>query len=120
MPRRIRKKSSLLSPAGNLIRRLSDTDKRLRRRALKWSLWVLAVLFGCSLMFGTYSVPRIIRLSLQKESLVKANRELTADLIDAERIRSMLTSNKRYIEYVARTHYYMVRPGEIVYRYRGH
>jgi cell division protein FtsB len=118
MPRRISKKPSILSPAGNLIRKLSDTDIRLRRRVLKGSLWVLGLLFAYSLMFGTYSVPRISRLTLQKRSLIETNRELTAQLVDADRMRDLLKSDREYIEYIARTKYFMVRPGETIFRYR--
>jgi cell division protein FtsB len=118
MPRRIKKKTSILSPAGNLLRKLSDTDIRLRRRILLVSLSVLGLLFAYSLMFGTYSVPRIARLTYQKQSLIEMNRELTAQLIDADRTRSLLRSDREYIEYIARTRYYMVRPGETIFRYR--
>ncbi|RKX26742.1 MAG: hypothetical protein DRP45_02720 [Candidatus Zixiibacteriota bacterium] len=119
MPRRVRKKTPLFAPAGSLIRKLSETDKRLRRKILKISLWGLAVLFFSSIAFGTYSIPRIIRLSFQKSSLIETNRMLTADLIDAARVRDLLTSDASYIEYIARTRYYMVHPNEIIYRYRG-
>jgi cell division protein FtsB len=118
MPRRIRKKTSILAPAGNLLRKLSDTDTRLRRRILKASLWVLGLAFAYSLMFGTYSIPRIARLTLQKRSLIETNRELTAQLVDADRMRDLLKSDREYIEYVARTKYFMVRPGETIFRYR--
>ena len=119
MPRRIKKKPSLLAPAGNFIKKLSNTDKRLRRQVLKASLWGLAVLFGYSLMFGTYSVPRIVKLKIQKAALIESNQKLTAELIDAVRVRDMLKSDPGFIEQIARTRYYMVRPDEIIYRYRG-
>lgn len=118
MPRRIKKKPSLLAPAGNLIRRLSDTDKRLRRRVLTYSLWIVGVLFVYGLLFGTYSLPRIIKLHFKEQSLVEANRQLTVDLIDAVRQRKMLRDDPDYIEYIARTRYFMVRPDETVYRFR--
>ena len=119
MPRRVRKKPSLLSPAGNLIKRLSDTDARFRRRILKGSICAVAALFAVSLLFGTYSLPRIARLQLQKGTLVESNRRLSAELVDAIRMRNMLSSDRGYIEEIARTHYYMVRPNETIYRYRG-
>ena len=119
MPRRIKKKPSLFAPAGNLIRKLSETDKRLRRRVLKISLWLLALTVAYSWTFGTYSVPRIVKLKLQKSALIDANRELSADLVDAARVRDMLRTDPGYIEQIARTRYYMVRPGETIYRYRG-
>ena len=119
MPRRVKKRTSLFAPAGNLIRKLAETDKRLRRRVLKVSLWLLALTVAYSWTFGTYSVPRIVKLQLHKSALVDANRDLTADLIDAVRVRDMLASDAGYIEQIARTQYYLVRPGETIYRYRG-
>lgn len=119
MPRKARqKKPSLLAPAGDLLKRLSNADSRLRRRILQIGLWGLAVLFAYSLLIGTYSVPRIVRLNLKKQALIETNRRLAADLIDSDRIREMLTDDPVYIEQVARTRYYMVRPNEIIYRYR--
>lgn len=119
MPRKIRpQKPSLLAPAGSLVKRLSNADSRLRRRALRVGLWALAGLFTISLLFGTYSLPRIVRLHFKRDALIETNRRLTADLIDAARIREMLTSDAAYIEQIARSRYYMVRPNEIIYRYR--
>ncbi len=86
---------------------------------LRISLWGLAGLFAVSLLFGTYSVPRIIKLHLQKSTLIETNRRLTAELVDAVRVREMLRSDPLFIEQIARTRYYMVRPGETIYRYRG-
>lgn len=120
MPRKIRrKKSNLLAPAGSLIKKLSNADNRLRRRILHISLWALAGLFTVSLMFGTYSIPRIIKLELKKEALVETNRRLLVDLVDADRVRSLLRNDPVYIEEIARTRYYMVRPDETIFRYRG-
>lgn len=120
MPRRIKnKKSSLLAPASSLLKTLSNADSRLRRRVLKFGLYGLAGLFAVSLLVGTYSLPRIVKLQLQKRALIESNRSLTTNLIDADRVRSLLQSNPLYIEEIARSHYYMVRPGEIIYRYRG-
>ncbi len=120
MPRRVQKKRpSLLSPAGSLIKKLSETDKRHRRKALKISLWVVTLMFTYSLCFGTYSIPRVVKLSLRKSALVESNRELTARLIDGARERELLRSDATYIEQVARSRYFMVRPGETVYRYRS-
>ena len=79
----------------------------------------MAGLFAVSLLFGTYSVPRIVKLQLQKSSLAESNRRLTADLIDAVRIRDMLKDDPYYIEQIARSRYYMIRPNETIYRYRG-
>ena len=119
MPRKARqKKPSLLAPAGNLLKRLSNADSRLRRRILQIGLWGLAALFAYGLFIGTYSVPRIVRLNVKKQALLETNRRLAADLVDAVRISDLLTHDSTYIEQVARTRYYMVRPNEIVYRYR--
>ena len=120
MPRRVRrKKPSLLAPAGNLLKKLSNADNRLRRRVLKISLWGLAGLFTISVTFGTYSIPRITKLYLKRDALIESNRRLTVQLIDDARVRDMLASNPGYIEHIARTRYYMVRPNETIYRYRG-
>ena len=120
MPRRIRnKKPSLLAPAGNLIMSLSNADSRLRRRVLRVGLWGLAGLFVISLLFGNYSMVRIVKLQLKKSTLIETNRQLTINLIDVARSRDMLLDDPYYIEQIARSRYYMVRPGEIIYRYRG-
>lgn len=119
MPRRVRQKPSLLAPVGNLIRSLSDTDRRLRRRVLRGSLWGLSVLFAWSLLIGTYSLPRIFRLNMEKSGLIESNRELTVRLIDAVRVRDMLKGDPVYIERIARTRYFMVRSNETIYRYRS-
>ena len=120
MPRRINNKPSLLEPAGDLIRKFSDADSRLRRRVVKGALLAVGAWFAFSLLFGTYSLPRIVRLQLQKHDLTEANRQLTVELIDADRIRELLRSDPSFIESVARTRFYMARPNEIIYRYRGH
>jgi len=114
-----KKRPSLLSPAGNLIKKLSETDKRHRRKAFRIALWVVALGFTYTLCFGTYSIPRVVKLSLRKSALVESNRELTARVIDASRERELLQSDATYIEQVARTRYFMVRPGETVYRYHS-
>jgi cell division protein FtsB len=120
MPRRIKQSRSLITPlAENFIRRLSSTDKRLWRKIIKYSFWTLGLLFVYSLMSGTYGMPRIVRLELEKSSLIEANRKLTIELIDAARIRKMLESDPNYIEYIARTRYRMAYPNETIYRYRG-
>ena len=119
MPRRKRSRSSLLAPAGDLIKKLSDHDSRLRRRILKVALWGFGIWFTYSLLVGTYGLPRIARLQLQKDALENANRELSVELIDAARERNLLLSDSTYIEHVARSRYYLARPNEIIYRYRG-
>jgi cell division protein FtsB len=120
MPRRIKKSRSFLGPlADNLKQRLKSTDTRVRRRIIKISFWVIVLLFMHSLVSGTYGIPRIIRLELERRSLIEANRELTADLVLADRRKRLLRSDSTFIEYIARTKYRMVRPGETIYRYRG-
>jgi len=119
MPRRKRSRSSLLAPAGDLIKKLSDHDSRLRRRILKVALWAFGIWFTFSLFVGTYGLPRIARLHLQKGALENSNRDLTVELIDAARQRYLLLTDSGYIEEVARSRYYLSHPNEIIYRYRG-
>jgi len=120
MSRRIKKSRSFFAPlAENFMRRLSSTDKRLRRKVVRYGFWTLGLLFFYSLMVGTYSLPRIARLELQKRTLIKANRNLTIELIDAARIKRLLESHPGYIEYIARTKYHMARPNETIYRFRS-
>ena len=76
-------------------------------------------MFFYSIMVGTYSLPRITRLELQRRELIEANRQLTIELIDAARIKKKLLNDHSYIEYIARTKYRMARPNETIYRYRG-
>lgn len=119
MSRRVRKTPSILAPAGNLIKRLSNTQARSRRRLFRYGLWTVVLFLTYSFMSGTYGIPRIVRLELEKNSMVQANHELRVNLIEADRIRYMLKYDKNYIEKVARTRYHMARPNETVYRYSG-
>jgi cell division protein FtsB len=119
MPRRIKQKPSLLAPAGQLLRRLSDADVRTRRRITRYSLWVIGLFFLYTLMSGTYGIPRIARLKIEKETLIEDSRQRLAELVDEVRVREMLKNDPVYIEFVARTEYYLARPNEIIYRYRG-
>lgn len=86
---------------------------------LRASLAVLAIAFAWSLLFGTYSIPRIIKLQLQRSSLIQANRRLSTELVDAARVIDMLKTDPVYLEQIARSKYYMVRENETIYRYRG-
>lgn len=70
-------------------------------------------------MSGTYGIPRIARLEMERRSLVEANRHLTVELVESDRLRQLLRSSESYIEYIARTRYRMVHPNEVIYRYRG-
>lgn len=119
MPRRVRKSPSILAPAGNLIKRLSNTQARSRRRLFRYGLWTVTVFLIYSFMSGTYGIPRIVRLELEKQGITESNHELRMNLIEADRIRQMLKYDKAYIEKVARTRYHMARPNETVYRYSG-
>ncbi len=120
MPRRVKQSRSFLTPlAEDFVRRLVNTDARLRRKVIRYGSWALGLLFCYSLMVGTYSLPRIARLELERRALIEANRKLTVDLIDAARIEEMLENDPTYIEQIARTRYRMVRPNETIYRYRG-
>jgi cell division protein FtsB len=120
MPRRVKQSRSFITPlAGNFIQRLASADKRLRQKVIRYGFWTLGLLFCYSLMIGTYSLPRIARLELERRTLIEANKQLTIELIDAARIREMIKSDPSYIEQIARTYYRMVRPNETIYRYRG-
>ena len=119
MSRRIKKKPSLFAPAGNLLKKLSNTDARVRRRVVKIGLWVLGLFFLYSFMSGTYGITRIIRLEIERKQLTEANQQQLVELIDAVRVREMLKSDPNFIEYIARTRYHMAYPNEIIYRFRG-
>ncbi len=109
-----------MSPlTGNLIKRLSGTDLRLRRKLVKYGFTAIGLVFLYSLASGTYGIPRIIRLEMERKALIQSNRTELVDLIDSERIRDMLLNDKDYIEFIARTRYHMVYPNETIYRYRG-
>jgi len=118
--RRIKKTRSFLGPvAENFIKRVSGSDVRLRRKIIRIGFWVIGLTFLYSLLSGTYGVPRIIRLEMEKSALIEANRNKTAALVDAVRIRKRLVSDPEFIESIARSRYYMIYPGETIYRYQG-
>lgn len=120
MPRRVRKtRSRLPSLAESFVKKLSTADARLRRKIVRYAFWGVGILFFYSLMVGTYSIPRIIRLELQKSALVETNQRLLINLIDNDRIRQMLESDPIYLEHIARTRFHMARPDETIYLYRG-
>jgi cell division protein FtsB len=119
MARRRKSSRSLFSPlADNFIKRLSSTDVRFRQKVVRYCFWGLSLLFLYSLMSGTYGIPRIVRLELERKALRESNRRQEAALIDAVRVKKMLLSDPYYIEYIARTRYHMVYPNEIMYVYR--
>ncbi len=120
MPRRTNKTRSFFAPLADGLRdRMSAHDSRVRRRLTRIGFWVIGALFLYSLMSGTYGIPRIARLEMERRSLVDANRHLTVELVESDRLRQLLRSSPGYIEYVARTRYRMARPNEVIYRYRG-
>lgn len=118
MPRRIRKRSSLLVPAGDFLRRLADHPGRIRRRLVSAGFVFTALFLIYVIVGGTYGLPRILKLELQRDALVAANRAQMAELVDTARRRDLLRSDPTYIEYLARTRYHMAYPNETVYRYR--
>jgi cell division protein FtsB len=121
MPRRKKQSRGLLQPlAENFLSRLSNADARLRRRVIRIGIALVSLVFFYSLMVGSYGVPRIIRLELEKKSLIDANRKVLVELVDADRTKKMLENDGRYIEYVARTRYRMVLPNEVIYYSRGY
>lgn len=101
------------------MKRLSGTSQRARRKVVRYGFWSIGILFVYSLMSGTYGIPRIVRLELERKALIEANQRELVDLVDASRTRRMLASDKVYIEYIARTRYHMAYPDETIYRYRG-
>ena len=120
MVRRRKQSRSLLAPlAGNLIKRLSNADARLRRKVVRWGFWIIGLLFAYSLMSGTYGIPRIIRLELERKALAEDNRHLMIALIDQARVKRLLETDRHYLEYIARTRHRMVYPDETIYYYRN-
>lgn len=120
MPKRVRKSRSFLGPiAGDFIKRVSGSDVRLRRKIIKFGFWIIGICFIISLFNGTYGVPRIVRLEMEKNALIGSNLSKTAALVDAVRIRKRLYYDPKFIESVARSRYYMIYPGETIYRYQG-
>ena len=120
MTRRVKQSKSFLAPlAENFLKKLSSTNDRFRRKMLRYGLWIVALLVVYSFMSGTYGIPRIVRLKLEKEALISENREFVAIIVDAERTRGMLKNDRDYIENIARTKYFMAYPNETIYRYSG-
>lgn len=118
MPRRVKESRFALAPlAEDFVRRLSKENSQLRRKIVRYGFWIMGSLFVYSMTIGSYSVPRIVRLQLQRQQLVEANRRMTLQLINDTHVKDLLESDPAYIEYVARTKYHMVYPGETIYRY---
>lgn len=120
MPRRVKQSKSVFTELSeNFFKKISTTDQRIRRKFIKYGFWVIGLFFFFSLLSSTYGVKRIITLELEKQTLIDMNREEMIKLIDGQRIKDRLQSDKDYIEYIARTRYHMVYPGETIYRYQG-
>jgi len=120
MRRKVKKSRSFLGPiAGSFIKRISGADARLRRKVSILGLWVIGLMFAWTLLSGTYGLPRIIRLELEKNALTESNLQKSAALVDGARIKKKLLSDPEYIEMIARTRCFMVYPGETIYRYQG-
>ena len=120
MPRRVKQSKTGLGPlAENFVKRLSNADARLRRKFVTYGFWAIGLLFLYSLMCGTYGIPRIIRLEMQRSGLEEANRQTLITLIDNTYVHRRLQSDSLYLEHLARTRYHMVRPGETIYYYHG-
>ena len=119
MPPRVRKtKSKRPSLAESFVKKLSSADTRLRRKMVRYAFWSVGFLFFYSLMVGTYSIPRIIRLEMEKTELAESNQRLLVNLIDNDRVRKMLKSDPIYLERIARSRFNMTRPDETIYLYR--
>lgn len=120
MPRRVYKNRSIFTPlTENFIKKISTSDDRTRRRIVRYSFILFSFFLLYSIFSGTFGIRRIIKLELEKRTLIETNRIEMAKLIDANQINQMLKSDASYIEYIARTRYHMVYPGETIYRYRG-
>lgn len=120
MPRRVKQTKSIFTPlTGNFFRRVSTSDDRQRRKILMYGLILFCVFAVYSIMSSTYGMRRIVKLELEKETLIVTNRQEMAKLIDADNMVAMLKTDPAYIGYIARTRFHMVYPGETIYRYFG-
>lgn len=120
MPRRVTKSKSIFTPiADNFLKKISTADIRVRRKFIKYGFWVIGLFFIYSLFSPTYGIKRIVTLELEKKTLIDMNRQEFVKLIDGQQMQNLLLFNHEYIEYIARTRYHMVYPGETIYRYQG-
>ncbi len=120
MPKRVKKNKSIFTPiADNFLKKISTADKRIRRKIFKYGFWIVGIFFIYSLISSTYGIKRIVTLQLEKNTLIDMNRQEFVKLVDGQKIRNLLLHDKEYIEYIARTRYHMVYPGETIYRYQG-
>jgi cell division protein FtsB len=113
------KKKSLLTPIRqNLVKRLSNTDIRFRRKMLRGLLIFIGLFLIYSFFSGTYGFVRIAKLHLHNNRLEKENHQLLVKLIDADLTQKRLQNDLNYIEYIARTRHHLSRPGEVIYRFK--
>ena len=120
MPRRVNKNKSIFTPiTNNFLKKISTSDKRFKRKIVKYGFIVVALLMVYSLFSPTYGIKRIITLKLEKNTLIDMNRKEFVKLVNGNEIRNLLLHDNEYIEYIARTRYHMVYPGETIYRYQG-
>ena len=120
MPRRVKKNKSIFTPiADNFVKKISTTDKRIKRKIVQYGFWIVGLFFAYSLISSTYGIKRIISLKLEKNTLIEMNREEFVKLVDGYKMQNLLLHDREFIEYIARTRFHMVYPGETIYRYRG-
>ncbi len=120
MPRRVSKNKSIFTPiADNFLKKISTSDKRVRRKIIKYGFWLVGLFFVYSMVSSTYGIKRIVTLQLEKNTLIDINRQEYVKLVDGQQIKNLLLHDDDYIEYIARTRYHMVFPGETIYRYQG-
>ncbi len=120
MPPRVRKtRTKSPSLAQSFVKKLSSADARFRRKVVRFTYWGVGILFFYSLAVGNYSIPRIIRLEMEKSELIESNRELLVNLIDNDRIRKKLESDPVFLEHIARTRFRLTRPNETIYLFRS-
>ena len=111
MPRRYYKRQGPLKPlVENIGARLSRADSRIRRGVVKYSLIAFGGFVIYSFLAGPYGFFRISRLEDRREELIQQNRQLLAQLVDADQERWRLQYDAHYLEYIARTRYLMARP----------
>ncbi len=119
MPRYYRKNRITLKPlVENISERVQQADSRLRRTFLKYAIITFSIFVVYSFFAGPYGFFRINRLENRREELLLENRGLIVKLIDSDVTRQRLVSDPDYIEYIARTKYLLVRPGESLIRLR--
>ena len=116
---RINKHKSLLEPLKqNVVKRLSNTDARARRKILLGLIVFIGLFLLYSFFSGNYGFVRIAKLHVQKHRLAEQNHYLLVKLVDAELTAKRLQHDMTFIEYVARTKHYFSKPGEVIYRFK--